>query len=258
MSKLSFAKYEGAGNDFILIDDRTPSFPLNDKTLIQRLCHRKRGIGADGLILLQLDSSADYRMRIFNADGSEAESCGNGLRCLVLFLSDLGLPPKKTISIRTADRIVQAEWRNGRVAIQLGAPYHLKLHQTIDGYDLHTVDTGVPHAVLFVPDVLKADLSRLGPTIRHHPHFQPHGTNFSVAALNPDHTLSVRTYERGVESEVLACGTGAAAVAVIAAHLHPLPNPIQILFPGGLLEIEVHPSSLTLIGPAVKLFNGLI
>ena len=154
MSKLSFgkfSKYEGAGNDFILIDDRASSFPLTDRAFLSRLCHRKTGIGADGVILLQLSKTADFRMRIFNSDGGEAEGCGNGLRCLVRFLSDLGLS-RKHYQIETGDRIVQAEFVQGKIAVQMGAPRNLLLHQKIDAWEVHSVDTGVPHAVIFVPD----------------------------------------------------------------------------------------------------------
>ncbi len=258
MSKLSsLVKYEGAGNDFILIDDRAPLFPLGNKEFIQQLCHRKFGIGADGLILLQTDSTADFRMRIFNSDGSEAESCGNGLRCLMRFISDLGLP-EKTYTIATANRIVHAEFLGDKISIQMGPARDLRLHLKIDDWTVHSVDTGVPHIVLFVPELEKIDLKTLGPYFRHHPIFQPRGTNVNFASQQSDGSFRVRTFERGVEGEVLACGTGALAVGAIASEIYRSPSPVKIHFSGGELEIHYQNKELRMVGPAKRIFVGSI
>ena len=252
--KLPFYKYQGAGNDFILIDDRPATFPVLDKALIARLCHRKFGIGADGLILLQHCDIADFRMRIFNSDGSEPEGCLNGLRCLIRFLLDLGLP-QKAYRIAMGDRIVDATALGDRIALHIGPPHSLSLHQKLGPWEVHSVDTGVPHAVIFVPDVEDIDLMREAPPLRHHPIFAPRGANVNFAALQPD-GIHVRTFERGVEGETLACGTGAAAVAVIAAEVYSIPTPITLCFTGGTIEVTLDSSGISLIGEARKIFDG--
>jgi diaminopimelate epimerase len=251
MSTISFVKYHGAGNDFILIDDRALFF---DSTQVPSLCHRKFGIGADGLILLQPHDVADFRMRIFNSDGSEAESCGNGLRCLMQFLLHLGLP-KKSYRIATADRIVEASFVGEKISINMGKPLHVK-QLYMDRQEVHFLDTGVPHTVLFVPDVHSVDLPKNGADLRYHAAFQPRGTNVNFAALQADGSIQVRTYERGLEGETLACGTGAVAVAFAAAKKYKLPNPIHICFPGGTLEMYVEGEEVRMVGEAVKVFEG--
>jgi diaminopimelate epimerase len=245
---LYFTKFQGAGNDFILIDDRAPHF---NPTLVPQLCHRKFGIGADGVILLQMDRTADFRMRIFNSDGSEAGSCGNGLRCLMKFIANLGLP-KKNYRIATGNRVVEAGFVGDKISVQMGEALHLrKLH--VEGYEVHSLDTGVPHAVVFSPD---ADLKILGPLLRHHLVFQPAGTNVNIGTLQSDGSIWVRTYERGVEGETLACGTGAAAVGVIASQIYHLPSPIRICSAGGELEVHINGLEVTQVGDAHKVFDG--
>ncbi len=259
MSKLSFVKYEGAGNDFILIDDRALSFPIHDRKRIEQLCHRRFGIGADGIILLQSEANADFRMRILNSDGSEAEGCGNGLRCFLLFLSDLGLPRKKT-RIAIGSRIVEAEFVGEKIGVQMGPAMNLKIKLQIEGREVHSVDTGVPHAVQFVLDIEKIDVAKEGSFLRYHPFFQPKGTNVNFAALQTDGSIRVRTYERGVEGETLACGTGATAVAAIAAKIVRLPSPILLHFPGGTLEVHFNErmSDFKMVGPARRVFSGFL
>jgi diaminopimelate epimerase len=249
MSKISFVKYQGAGNDFILIDDRAPIF---NPSLVPSLCHRKFGIGADGVILLQLDPVADFRMRIFNSDGSEAESCGNGLRCLMRFIADLNLP-QKTYRIATGQRYVEAGYLRDQIWTNLGTATEIKQH-FIEGLEVHSLNTGVPHAVIFSPDT---DLAILGPFLRYHHAFQPAGTNVNLATLHKDGSISMRTYERGVEAETLACGTGAAAVGLIASQKYHLPSPIQINARGGWIEVHVNGLNLTLVGHAIKVFEGV-
>jgi diaminopimelate epimerase len=248
MSTLSFVKYQGAGNDFILIDDRALHF---DPTRVPTLCHRKYGIGADGVILLQ----NDLRMRIFNSDGTEAESCGNGLCCLMQFLLHLGLP-KKRYSIATGTRRVEVEFEGDLVSVNMGKPTNVK-QLYICGNEVHSLDTGVPHAVVFVADVQAVDLAHAGASLRHHALFQPRGTNVNFAALQSDGSVQVRTYERGLEGESLACGTGAAAVGVIGSHIYRLPNPIQIRFPGGNIDIYVT-DEVRMVGKAVRVFEGTV
>lgn len=245
MSKLSFVKYHGAGNDFILIDDRALFF---DPKLVPNICHRKFGIGADGVILLQNDSIADFRMRIYNADGGEAEGCGNGLRCLMKFLLELGMA-KKGYRIAVGQRIIEADFVGEKVSLNLGVVADLK-KLNLFGYEVHSLNTGVPHAVVFTDEKLEV----LGPLLQTHPAFMPNKTNVNVAQAHPDR-IDVRTFERGV-GETLACGTGAAAVGYIAATVLGWKNPIRISMPGGELQIVCNDDQITLIGDAVLVFRG--
>ena len=251
---MKFAKYEGAGNDFILIDDRELCFSA-ERTLIQHLCHRRFGIGADGLILLQPDPAADFRMRIFNSDGSEAEGCGNGLRCLMRFIADLGLP-RRLYHIAAFHRVLQADYRGDGIGVEMGEMRDLHLSQMIEQMEIHSVDSGVPHAVYFVEDVDQVPLETLGPHLRYHAHFAPRGTNVNVAAVQNDGSVRVRTYERGVEGETLACGTGATAVAVIGSELFSWPSPVKIHFKGGDLDIYIG-KEIWMVGEAHKVFEGM-
>ncbi len=250
-----FSKYEGTGNDFILIDDRTNRFSFDEKK-IAHLCHRKFGIGADGLILLQSDKEGSFEMRIFNSNGKEAESCGNGLRCLGQFLLDLGFP-KQSYAIKTHDRQVKISYLKEGVGVLMGKAQDLKLKIATEMGEVHFANTGVPHAVHFVKDVEKVNLHSLGPLLRHHSLFQPKGVNVNVAALQADQTIHVRTFERGVEGETLACGTGACAVAAIASELYCLPFPIHICFAGGKLKILLEEEGLLMVGSAHKVFDGI-
>ncbi|OGN65050.1 MAG: diaminopimelate epimerase [Chlamydiae bacterium RIFCSPHIGHO2_12_FULL_49_9] len=252
-NRLAFSKYQGAGNDFLIIDDRVPFFPTEDVHLIQRLCHRRFGIGADGIILLQNDGMADFRMQIFNSDGSEAESCGNGLRCLARFIADIRGESAASYKIWMHDQIVEAFVEKEKISIALNNPRDLKLHVQ---QDVHFIDTGVPHAVVFVADVQKIDLNQEGKALRSHPCFGPKGSNVNFASLQSDGSISVRTFERGVEGETLACGTGAAAVAAIAAQIYNCSGPIRTRFSGGDLEISFSDEGLKLAGPAVRVFEG--
>lgn len=257
MIELSFSKYEGAGNDFIVIDDRASFFPVHDADLIQRLCDRRFGIGADGVLFLQEDPEADARMRIFNSDGSEAEGCGNGTRCFVRFLEDLGLS-RAVYRIAVGDRILSADLLDGQVRVEMGAVSGWDSH-SIEGREIHFVDSGVPHAVWFVPDVKEIALHEVGPMLRRHPLFGPRGANVNVAAMHGE-CVQVRTFERGVEGETLACGTGATAVAMIGARLYGWDSPVRIRYPGGDLDIHFDGSlnRIWMAGPARKVFDGRI
>lgn len=256
MIELSFSKYEGAGNDFIVIDDRASFFPVRDAALIQRLCDRRFGIGADGILLLQSDAHADARMRIFNNDGSEAEGCGNGVRCLVRFLEDLGVS-RALYRIAVGDKILCADLQDGLIRVEMGAVSGWDSHR-IDGQEIHFVDSGVPHAVWFVPDVKEIALHEVGPLLRRHPIFGPRGANVNVAAIGKDKCVRVRTFERGVEGETLACGTGATAVALIGAKLYGWDSPVRIRYAGGDLDIHFDGSfnRIWMAGPARKVFDG--
>jgi len=228
---LSFVKYSGAGNDFILVNDLDGTFPISDVKGIKKLCHRQMGIGADGIILLQSSQQADYRMRILNADGTEAEMCGNGIRCLAKFIQRLGCA-KDQITIETQERLIQVKFNDGNVCAEMGSPVDIQwsINTPIDSqiHVLHLLNTGVPHAVLFVEHIESVDVASMGKKIRHHPLFHPKGVNANFAAVNEKGEVHNRTFERGVEAETLACGTGATAVAIAASKVYSLKSPVKV------------------------------
>jgi len=231
MQKLSFTKMSGSGNDFVMIDNRNGRLDVEPRTLAKRICPRGLSVGADGVILVEPSSKADFRMRIFNADGSEAEMCGNGGRCVARFAEMLGIAGPR-MAFETLAGIIRAEVHGTRVKLQISQPHDLRLRQSIevDGvvHQLHSINTGVPHAVIFCSDLEEVAVRALGRQIRFHPAFQPAGTNVDfVAALNSK-GLVIRTYERGVEDETLACGTGAVASALVAASLGLVSSPVQV------------------------------
>lgn len=251
-----FVKYQGAGNDFILIDDRLACFPISQEERIRTFCHRKLGVGADGLILVRRHFSTDFEMRIFNSDGKEAQGCGNGLRCFLRFLHELGFPDK-TYSVAMGERIVKIFLDQGRPVVDMGEPNEIKLGLKIETEEFHFVHSGAPHAVFFVPDVDKIDLSILGRKVQSHPFIQPYGTNVNFVSPLSSRNARVRTFERGV-GETLSCGTGAVAVAVIGKNLLGWEFPLAFEFSGGVLEVWEEGSHLFLAGPAEKVFSGKI
>lgn len=266
MRQVPFVKLAGCGNDFVLVDLRKKSLPASPALLARSWCDRKHGIGADGLLLVLPSRKGNARMRIFNSDGSEASMCGNGLRCVVWYLHSTN-GKKRVLSVETAAGTMQSEVvGTERVRIFMTPPrdLHLGLHLTHQNrrYELHAVNTGVPHAVLPVRHLKQADLAQLGPWIRHHRLFRPAGTNVNLMKIQSQHRIAVRTYERGVEAETLACGTGAVACAVIGAALGRLKPPIQVETSGGeILTVGFNPQKkpwedLYLEGPVKILFEG--
>lgn len=265
---VQFTKMSGAGNDFILIDNRAQTVKL-DAAQAARLCDRHHGIGADGVILLKPCASgkADWAWDFYNSDGSLAEMCGNGSRCFGRFVKRL-TGSKKGFTFETRAGVIAARFKGEEVAVTLTAPKELRLNEKISLSTgpalIHSVDTGVPHAVLFVPDADKAMVQNLGSEIRHHPHFAPRGTNVNFVQLLGGNAIRVRTYERGVEGETLACGTGVTASAIIASELHQLKPPVRVQVQGGKqLEVnfEKHGSqfaNVSLAGPADFVFEGTI
>lgn len=257
---INFSKYHGTGNDFILIDDRKVYFPIHDGAKISKLCHRNLGIGADGLILLHPSDVADYRMRIFNSDGKEAKSCGNGLLCLMRFIFDLGLLKQNTFSIQTMNDIVLANKGKDGYEITLGLAKNIKLNQSLildEELVFHEVDTGNEHVVLFVDDLTKVDVDSLGKKIRSHKQFSPNGVNVNFAQVMEDKVL-VRTFEKGVEKETLACGTGAAAVGIISSLVYQTKPLIPICFQHGFLTIDLQNERPKMIGSSEFVFSGSI
>lgn len=255
--KISFTKMHGAGNDFLVIDDRSLEFPLDDKAFIQRITSRRTGIGSDGILLLQPSETAHFRMRFINPDGGEQDMCGNGARCIARFAFDLSVAGEQ-MEIETAAGPVRAEMDGELVRLDLTDPKDLRL-DVPSGLDwtVDFVHTGVPHAVAWVDDVHSIEISVYGPRLRFHELFQPSGTNANFAQVEADGALSLRTYERGVEAETLACGTGAAAAAVLAAARGRVKLPVTVHCVGGHdLIINRVRGMTTLLGGAERVFDG--
>jgi diaminopimelate epimerase len=235
--KIPFMKMSGSGNDFILIDHREP-FLKEDrlKEFIRKVCRRRISVGADGLILIERSKKADFKWRYYNADGSEAEMCGNGGRCAARFAYLKGVTGP-SLKFETLAGILSAQVDEKRVKLEMTKPFGLKLDETllIDGKKqvFSSINTGVPHAVLFVEDLEGLDTVTIGKTIRFHSNFAPSGTNVNFIRLEKGSQLSIRTYERGVEDETLACGTGAVASALIAAFKGLVKSPVSIKTRGG-------------------------
>src|SRR6267378_1004685 len=263
---LRFTKMDGAGNDFILIDNRAGDIHLNGSQ-IARLCDRHRGIGADGILLLENPSDhADFRMRYFNADGGEAEMCGNGARCFARF-ANKEAGAKGKISFETPAGVISAELAGDLVTLQMTEPTDLRLSIPIRiGAEkrIHFINSGVPHVVVCVPQVGDVDVSREGSAIRYHEMFSPRGANVNFIEKRGADKIAVRTYERGVEDETLACGTGVVASALIFAATENVKGPIAVIARGGdelrvgFEKVDKQFRSVTLTGPAEFVFEGTI
>lgn len=217
MKKISFTKMAGAGNDFIIID---AALGLNYKKLAMKACDRTEGIGADGLLILDRSSKADYQMRIINRDGSEAEMCGNGARCIAAYIVRNKKPHKKNFTIETLAGNICATATKKIARVQLSAPtsYQANIPLTVNDRRMRVsyIDTGVPHAIVFVDGLAGIDVATIGRVIRHHERFGPRGTNVNFVEQVNERLVNARTYERGVEDETKACGTGSVASAIVA------------------------------------------
>jgi len=265
---LEFTKMNGAGNDFVLLDNRDGSIRLS-REQAARLCDRQRGVGADGLMLLVPCESgkADWAWRFYNSDGSDAEMCGNGARCFARFVQKVAGGGDE-LSFETLAGVIRARLNGERVTVNLTPPTDLRIGEEIElssgKATVHSLNTGVPHAVLFVPDADQAMVSELGREIRFHEHFAPAGTNVNfVQVIEPGH-IRVRTYERGVEGETLACGTGVSASAMIAARVHEFGSPVRVQVQGrdtlnvNFTEENGGFGEVSLEGPADFVFEGKI
>jgi len=216
MKTIQFTKMVGAGNDFLVVE---PQSKIDFKKLAVPMCERHTGIGADGLLILELSKKADYKMRIINSDGSEAEMCGNGARCLAAYIVHHREETKKQFTIETLAGILLAEAKDEIARVRLSDPkdYRGKICLDVNGRRLNVsyIDSGVPHTIVFVDGLKTIDVDSLGRTIRVHDEFQPRGTNVNFVEQLDRDFIELRTYERGVEAETFACGTGAVASGVI-------------------------------------------
>jgi diaminopimelate epimerase len=264
---LRFTKMNGAGNDFVLIDNRLGNINLN-RNLIARLCDRHRGIGADGILLLEkAQNRADFRMRYFNADGGEAEMCGNGARCFARFANKVA-GAKGKISFETPAGVISADLMGDLVTLQMTEPTDLRLNVPLrvadENKNIHFINSGVPHVVIPVGQVDDVNVRREGAAIRRHDMFSPKGANINFIEKRGASKIAIRTYERGVEDETLACGTGVVASALIFAATEDVNGPIGVLVRGGNeLQVRFEKTgtqfkNVTLTGRADFVFEGTI
>jgi diaminopimelate epimerase len=234
---IEFYKMSGSGNDFIIIDNLDLSLDVGDLSeFARKVCMRKFSVGADGLVVIEPSDSVDFKWRFFNSDGSLAEMCGNAARCVARFVFMKGIAGQK-MSWETIAGIISAEVNDDVVKAKLTDPSPVETEIKIDAdgkyFIADSVDTGVPHAVVFVDDLDNRDVYNDGRKIRYHEYFSPKGTNANFAAVIDQHNIKVRTYERGVEDETLACGTGMVASALAAAQRGLVESPVEVLARSG-------------------------
>jgi len=257
----------GAQNDFVLIDNRDETFPVEDRDFIAHIAARRSGIGAEGVILIEKSVTADFRMNFFNPDGGAAEMCGNGARCVALLASELGLADK-TMTIETEAGEIRAEVLRKGVCLWMPRPSSWNLDGSLDmnGRQLSYafVNSGVPHVVMRTGDLRDVDVQGVGSTVRRHRDFAPTGTNVNFMQISPEGDLHVRTYERGVEAETLACGTGVTACGLVAAKNGWVSLPVNVhTLSGDVLVVDGElidegADGVTLAGPAEHVFEGTI
>lgn len=259
----------GAGNDFVLMDNRAGQVVMT-RGQVARLCHRHFGIGADGLMLLVPSSTgrADWAWQFWNSDGSAAEMCGNGARCFARFIRKVTGWDRPSVTFETAAGIIEGTYDGELVSIRLTPPRGLRLGDGIETsggpLEVDFVNTGVPHAVVFVPDADRAMVLETGAELRRHPHFGPAGTNVNFVEVLEPGWIRVRTFERGVEGETLACGTGVTASALVSARRHSFPSPVRVRVQGGdelsvsFTERDGQFDNVCLKGPATFVFEGRI
>jgi diaminopimelate epimerase len=265
---VEFTKMNGAGNDFVLIDNRERKIKLAREQVVA-LCDRHRGVGADGLFLLVPNATgkAHWAWEFYNSDGSSAEMCGNGARCFARFIQKKAGANGET-TFETGAGVITASFQGERVTVNLTEPRDLELSQKVITKEgpltVHLLNTGVPHAIVFVADADKAMVQQLGQEIRYHPQFAPKGTNVNFVQVLAKSSIRVRTYERGVEGETLACGTGVTASALVSARVHGFSSPVKVQVQGGdILEVSFKEqgggfSDVRLTGPAEFVFEGRI
>ncbi|MFT4032776.1 MAG: diaminopimelate epimerase [Siphonobacter sp.] len=256
--EIQFYKYQGTGNDFIMVDDRAGTFPI-DKEKIAHLCHRRFGIGADGLILLQTDSEYDFRMKYFNADGGEGSMCGNGGRATVRFAHDLGVIGNTTRFI-AVDGEHEASVDSETISLKMS-----NVQGSEEYPDYSFMNTGSPHVVAFKDKLEKLNVYREGYAIRYADKWVARGgTNVNFVEQTAADALFVRTYERGVEDETYSCGTGVTACALTAHLKLGMQSPVKIKVLGGNLKVDFKQTApdtfedIYLIGPAERVFEGMV
>ena len=273
--KLEFQKFCGAGNDFIIIDNRNFKQTIKNRAdFAVKYCRRGLSIGADGVIFIENSSISDFKMSLFQPDGSQAEMCGNGGRCAAKYAYLNGITNKE-MKFETPAGLIEAFIFEKSVSVKLTQPAGLKLNSVVKLDDLNLsfeygfINTGVPHTVIIADNLENVDIKNIGNKIRFHKDFQPAGTNVNFIKFNGDNSISVRTYERGVEDETLACGTGSTASALIASLKKGLESPVSVKTKSGLI-LKIHFDRKNLIsgnfaelnlfleGDAEKIYDGIV
>ena len=256
--KIPFYKYQGTGNDFVMIDNRNEDFPRSNHKMISTLCDRRFGIGADGVILLQKHEKVDFIMHYFNADGKPGSFCGNGGRCIVAFAKQLGIIDRKTI-FAAYDGLHEATIVDNVVSLSMADVNHVSV------YPKHVfLDTGSPHHVAFVTNTIKLDVPTQGALIAHNETYGIEGSNVNFVSVDSEDHITVRTYERGVEDETLSCGTGVTAAVLAAFSTDKIKlNQIQVQTSGGLLRLSFQKqknsfTDIVLTGPTELVYSGTI
>ncbi len=270
--EIPFVKLQGNGNDFVLIDEMGGSvIPDEMKGEFARFyCNRRFGVGADGIIFTSPSESCDVRMRIFQPDESEAEMCGNGIRCLAKYVYDSEYTGEEcTVETQAGVMAVAMAYNdegNFTATIDMGpakfasaeipAKGEGEFSMEFNGFTVYAANTGVPHAVVFVDDVAAVNINEVAPGIRSHPVF-PEGANVNFVQCDDADSITIRTFERGVEDETYSCGTGSTAAAAVAHHLGKMPSTVHVQTRGGPLTIRIT-ETVTMEGPAVTVFEGTI
>lgn len=251
---MPFVKMHGAGNDFVMVDDRAGTLPVDSPAFVRLVANRPDGVGCEGVIFVRRSADLDFEMRFFNPDGSEAELCGNGARCVAAFALEIGAAKSRAMRFGTLAGAIEAEvLQDGQVRISMPEPRDLR-----EGF----VNSGVPHRVVEVDDLAAADVAGEGRRIRFSDEFAPAGTNVDFVRTTGPGSLSIRTYERGVEAESFACGTGAVAAALVGVAQKGMSFPVTVTTAGGhVLTVDgtwdgSRFSSVTLAGPVKRVFCG--
>lgn len=245
---IPFTKMSGSGNDFIIIDNRASIVDAPDKRdFVRKACAPKTSVGADGVIFIEKSDKADFRWDFYNSDGSSAEMCGNGGRCVARYAFEKKIAPSK-MSFETVAGIIHAEVDGRTVKVKLTPAKNLRQDMDVAlggvAYKVDSVNTGVPHAIIYSKNVDAEDVQNVGRGIRYHSIFAPAGTNVNLVQKKDGHSLKIRTYERGVEGETLACGTGVVASAIVASCRGEVTPPVEVETRGGeILKVHFQPGN---------------
>jgi diaminopimelate epimerase len=274
---VSFAKMSGAGNDFVVIDNRQKLI-VDPEQAAQVLCDRRRGIGADGMLLVEKSTMADFTMKYYNADGSSGGMCGNGGRCIAMFAFREHIVPSRIMHFDALDYVYRAEISDGVVVLSMKNPVDIRMNKSLRINDLeiryHFLNTGAAHCVVLMDenpnlfggvDFDKADINTLGRVLRYHDDFATHGTNVNFIRIDDGRVVTQRTYERGVEDETLACGTGSVASSIVAHKLRGIEAPVSVVVRSGeylrvnfMEDVDKNINGVTLEGSARIVYEGTV
>lgn len=253
--------YSGCGNDFFIVEDLAERFPHKASRLIAKICKKDPDSLVDGFIVVKPSSLGDFQMLFFNNDGSTAEMCGNGIRCLMRFLKDKCKLTKETAKIEVEGRLFSLKFVGEKIAVDMGKIRLLEPDITLVAQEtpwaFDYIHSGVPHLVTFVEDIENLDVNFLGAQFRNHPYFHPEGANVNFVSVKEPNFAVIRTFERGVEGETLACGTGAVAAGFAMKRRSQIDSAITLqVRSNDLLTVNITSDSATMIGPAVWIKDG--